>query len=99
MSFRTRKVRCDRPSARFLGAVGTRALGYINLAADNGFDAFATAGFEKFDRAVHDAVIGQGDRVDAVFTAMLGQLRDSDDPVEQRIFAMNMKDGKIGRSR
>ena len=34
----------------------------VNFAADDGFDAFLARGLVKFNRAVHRAVVGDGER-------------------------------------
>ena len=50
-------------AVEFVLLVKACARGDVHLAADDGLDALGLAGAVKVDRAVHHAVVGDGDRV------------------------------------
>ena len=75
-------------------AVGQRAGRDIDLAAGYGLDAGLAAGAVEVDRAVHDAVVGDGQRVEAQSLGALGEGVYPALAVEQAVFRMHMQVNK-----
>jgi len=71
--------------------VGERAGGHIDLAADDGLHARLAAGAVKRHRAVHDAVVRDGQRVLTQLFGAPGQLADAARAVQQAVFGMDME--------
>ena len=71
-------------------AVGAAVGGDIDLAADDGLDPRRLAGLEEGDRAVHDAVICEGDGGLSQFPDAGRQPVRPARAVEQAVFAVNM---------
>ena len=67
----------------------------INLAADDGLDAFRAGGLIKFDDAVHRAVVGDGQRGKFQFMRPLHQRVQAARTIEQRILGVQMQVDKI----
>ena len=70
------------------GALPERLVG---LDADEGADAGVAAGAEELDGAVHDAVVGEGQGGLAQAHGLLDQALDAPQPVEQRIFGVDVQ--------
>ena len=67
------------------------ARGDIDLTADDGSDARGLAGLIEGDRAVHDAVVGDGQRVLAKLFGPFGHAVDPARAVEQGVFTVAME--------
>ncbi len=67
----------------------------INLAADDGLDAFFARGLVKINRAVHRAVIGDGERGELQFMRFFHQPVQPAGAIEQRILGVQMKMNKV----
>ena len=62
----------------------------VKFTADDRFDMLLLAFFGKAQRSVHIAVIGQSDRVNMIFHAMVNEVVHLDRAVKQRIFTVQM---------
>ena len=80
--------------------VEARAAGDINLAADDGLDPGLLCCAVKVDRAVHDAVVGQGDGLLADLLHTVHHRADTAGAVKQTVFAVDVQMHKChgGRS-
>ena len=78
------------------GFVKARSLCRINLAADNGLDADAFAGFIEFHDAIHDAVVGNGKRIHAALFTGGCKLFDPTGAVQKAVFGMDVEMNESG---
>ena len=81
-------------AARFLFQAAARR--DINLAADDRFDALLPRRLVKINRAVKDAVIGDGQGGELQFARLLHQPVQAAGAIEQRILGVQMQMNKIG---
>ena len=75
----------------FLAGAGSK----INLAANNGLNALLLAFFIKINRAIHDAMVGNGQMFHAQFFGAGHQLLDAGGTIQQTELRMNMEVGKF----
>ena len=69
--------------------------GLVALHTDQRPDAVFLAGAEELDRAVHDAVVGQGQGRLAQAFGFLDQVLDAPQPIKQRVFGMDVQMDKV----
>ena len=77
--------------------VGHRAPGDVRLHADDRLDVPGAAGLVERDRAVQRAVIGQGERIEALLGRRIDQLGDPAKAVEQAEFGVDVEVGEVVR--
>ena len=67
----------------------------IDLAADDGFDAFFARRLVKINDAVHRAVVGDGERGEFQFMGLVHQPVQPAGAIEQRILGVQMEMNKV----
>ena len=75
------------------------SVGPINFASKDGANAAFEAGFVKLDRPMQIAVIGHRDRRHPQLDNPRDQFLDPTEPVQQRVFGVEMKVGKCHEAR
>ena len=83
-----------RLGIEFVLLIKSRAWSDIDLAADDGLDALGLARAVKVDRAVHHAVVRDGDRRLPQLADALGKPLDAAGAVKQAVFRMNVQMGE-----
>ena len=73
----------------------TRIGSNVNLTTNDGFDARFFAGAVKIDNAIHNTVVGNGNRILSAFFDAFGQILYATRTVKQAIFGMQMQMYKI----
>jgi hypothetical protein len=63
---------------------------HVNLASDNRFDPLGFAGTVKVDHAVHDAVVGDGNRILPQLPGAFCHAADPAGTVQKAEFCMDM---------
>ncbi len=76
--------------------VETRASGYICFNTDDRLDAFFFADFVELDRAVHVAVVGEGDGSHVVFLGDFDHVVELGQSVQEGIVTMSMEMDELG---
>jgi hypothetical protein len=64
---------------------------HVGLDADDGLDARLRGGIEEVDRAEHGAMVGEGQGRHPLVLGPPDQSRDAAQPIEQRVFGMNVE--------
>ena len=70
------------------------AFGHVDLASDDGLDAFLDAGFIELHDTVHHTVIGNGNGILPHFLGTPRNIRHAASSVQQAVFAVQMQMGK-----
>jgi hypothetical protein len=66
----------------------------VHLIANDGLDAFSFTYLQQLNRAVHDAVIGEGDRIHPQFQGPIHQRIDMASTIEQAVVAVDVQTNK-----